>query len=116
MKGAETIVVGGGILGATTLWELAREGMGPLLLEAGRFGEAGTGKSAAIVGRKLAVTLGICIGAEDVLVGGDEESSRTTGRIQDSFAFLWSQDGDNEINDVTGGAELPGITLRAQNR
>jgi glycine/D-amino acid oxidase-like deaminating enzyme len=49
MKGAETIVIGGGILGATTLWELAREGMEPLLLEAGRFGAAGTGKSAAIV-------------------------------------------------------------------
>ena len=42
-------MVGGGILGATTLWELAREGMEPLLLEAGRFGEASTGKSAAIV-------------------------------------------------------------------
>jgi sarcosine oxidase subunit beta len=49
VKGAETIVVGGGILGATTLWELAREGMEPLLLEAGRFGEASTGSSAAIV-------------------------------------------------------------------
>ena len=49
MKGAETIVVGGGILGATTLWELAREGMEPLLLEAGRFGEGPTAKSAAIV-------------------------------------------------------------------
>ncbi len=49
MKGATTIVVGGGILGATTLWELAREGMEPLLFEAGRFGEASTGKSAAIV-------------------------------------------------------------------
>ena len=44
MKAAETIVVGGGILGATTLWELAREGMEPLLLEAGSFGEEGTGK------------------------------------------------------------------------
>jgi sarcosine oxidase subunit beta len=49
LKGAETIVVGGGILGATTAWELAREGMDVLLLEAGRFGEASTGKSAAIV-------------------------------------------------------------------
>ena len=36
VNGAETIVIGGGILGATTLWELAREDMAPLLLEAGR--------------------------------------------------------------------------------
>jgi sarcosine oxidase, subunit beta len=49
VNGAETIVIGGGILGATTLWELAREGMEPLLFEASRFGAAGTGKSAAIV-------------------------------------------------------------------
>ena len=49
MKGAETIVIGGGIVGATTLWELAREGMEPLLLEAHAFGEQSTGKSAAIV-------------------------------------------------------------------
>src|SRR4029079_7249799 len=49
MKGAATIVVGGGILGATTAWELARAGMDVLLLEAKRFGEQSTGKSAAIV-------------------------------------------------------------------
>jgi glycine/D-amino acid oxidase-like deaminating enzyme len=49
VKGAETIVVGGGILGACTAWELAREGVDVLLLDAGRFGEASTGKSAAIV-------------------------------------------------------------------
>jgi sarcosine oxidase subunit beta len=44
-----TIVVGGGILGACTLYELARAGEGALLLEAGSFGQEGTGKSAAIV-------------------------------------------------------------------
>ncbi len=49
MKGATTIVVGGGILGATTSCELARAGMDVLLLEASRFGEQSTGKSAAIV-------------------------------------------------------------------
>jgi sarcosine oxidase, subunit beta len=44
-----TIVVGGGILGACTLYELARAGEDALLLEAGSFGHEGTGKSAAIV-------------------------------------------------------------------
>ncbi len=48
-KGATTIVVGGGIMGATTLWELAKGGMDALLLEAGGFGLESTGKSAAIV-------------------------------------------------------------------
>jgi sarcosine oxidase subunit beta len=44
-----TIVVGGGILGACTLYELARAGEDALLLEAGSFGREATGKSAAIV-------------------------------------------------------------------
>jgi sarcosine oxidase, subunit beta len=44
-----TIVVGGGILGACTLYELARAGEKAVLLEAGAFGGEGTGASAAIV-------------------------------------------------------------------
>ena len=49
MNGATTIVVGGGIVGAATAWELTRAGMDVLLLEARAFGAEGTGKSAAIV-------------------------------------------------------------------
>jgi glycine/D-amino acid oxidase-like deaminating enzyme len=49
MAGASVIVVGGGILGATTFWELAREEIDVLLLEARRFGGQSTAKSAAIV-------------------------------------------------------------------
>jgi len=44
-----TIVVGGGIIGATTLWELARAGESAVLLEAGSLAGRSTGKSAAIV-------------------------------------------------------------------
>jgi sarcosine oxidase subunit beta len=44
-----TVVVGGGILGATTLWELTRAGEDAVLLDAGRVGGGATGKSAAIV-------------------------------------------------------------------
>ena len=49
MTGASVIVVGGGILGATTFWELAREEIDVLLLEEQRFGRGSTAKSAAIV-------------------------------------------------------------------
>jgi sarcosine oxidase, subunit beta len=49
VTGASVIVVGGGILGATTFWELACEGIDVLLLEARRFGGGSTAKSAAIV-------------------------------------------------------------------
>jgi sarcosine oxidase subunit beta len=49
VSSVDTVVVGGGIMGATTLWELARRGAPALLLEAGAFGQESTGKSAAIV-------------------------------------------------------------------
>jgi len=49
VTGASVIVVGGGILGATTFWELAREDVDVLLLEARRFGGGSTAMSAAIV-------------------------------------------------------------------
>lgn len=49
MSGASVVIVGGGILGATTFWELAREEIDVLLLEARRVGGGSTAKSAAIV-------------------------------------------------------------------
>jgi glycine/D-amino acid oxidase-like deaminating enzyme len=49
MAGASVIIVGGGILGATTFWELAREDVDVLLLDARSFGGQQTAKSAAIV-------------------------------------------------------------------
>jgi glycine/D-amino acid oxidase-like deaminating enzyme len=49
VRGASVIVVGGGILGATTFWELAREDLDVLLLEARSFGGGSTARSAAIV-------------------------------------------------------------------
>lgn len=47
--GTAVVVVGGGILGAVTAWELARAGVPCILLEAKRFGHESTGKSAAMV-------------------------------------------------------------------
>src|SRR4051812_24071977 len=49
MRGARVVIIGGGILGATTFWELAREEVDVLLLEARLFGGQMTAKSAGIV-------------------------------------------------------------------
>lgn len=49
MPSATVAVVGGGILGATTLWELASRGIDAVLFDRGSFAEESTGKSAAIV-------------------------------------------------------------------
>jgi sarcosine oxidase, subunit beta len=48
-KATSTVIVGGGILGATTFWELARRGEDVALVESGTYGHESTGKSAAIV-------------------------------------------------------------------
>jgi len=49
VSGASVVIVGGGILGATTFWELAREDLDVVLLEAQTFGGQSTARSAAIV-------------------------------------------------------------------
>jgi sarcosine oxidase subunit beta len=45
----DAIIVGGGVIGAAILFELASRGVRALLLERGAFGGGGTGRSAAIV-------------------------------------------------------------------
>lgn len=49
LTGVSTAVIGGGILGAVTLWQLARAGMPCALLESRAFGRKSTGKSAVVV-------------------------------------------------------------------
>jgi glycine/D-amino acid oxidase-like deaminating enzyme len=49
LNGISTVVIGGGIVGAATLWQLARRGDRTVLLEARRYAQESTGKSAAIV-------------------------------------------------------------------
>ena len=72
------------------------------------------GEAALFVGRELAVALGVGIGAEDVLVGGDEEAGGAAGGVEDGFVFLRGENLDHEINDVARGAELACIALRSE--
>ena len=72
------------------------------------------GEASAVVGRELAVALGVGVRAEDVLVGGDEEAGGAAGGVEDLLSLLRGEDFHHEINDVPGRAELPGIALRAE--
>lgn len=49
LTGSSTVIIGGGILGATILWELSSAGTPCALFEAGSVGHQSRGKSAAIV-------------------------------------------------------------------
>jgi nitroreductase len=72
------------------------------------------GEAALFVRSELAVALGVGVGAEDVLVGGDEETGGAAGGVEDGLVFLRGEDLDHEINDVARGAELAGVALRAE--
>ena len=60
------------------------------------------------------MALGVGVGAEDVLVGGDEEPGGAAGGVEDGLVLLRGEDLDHEINDVARGAELTGIALGAE--
>ena len=72
------------------------------------------GEAALFVRRQGAVALGVGVGPEDVLVGGDEEAGGAAGGVEDGLVLLRVDDRDDEINDVARGAELAGIALRAE--
>ncbi len=54
--------------------------------------------------------------SEDVLPGRDQEAGGATGRVEHGLVLLRVEHFYDEINDVARGAELPGITLRAEHR
>ena len=74
------------------------------------------GHLAALLGGEGAVALCIRIGAEDVLVGGDEESGGAAGGVKEDLFLPWGKDLDDEVDDVSRGAELAGISLRSEHR
>ena len=52
----------------------------------------------------------------DMLIRFDEESSRTTCRIEDGFSFLWIDDIHEELDDMSRGAKLSRISLTSHDR
>ena len=49
-----------------------------------------------------------------MLVGRDQESGGAAGGVENRLALLGVDDGDDEVDDVARGAELPGVSLRAE--
>ena len=72
------------------------------------------GEAALFVRRQRAVALGVGVGLEDVLVGGDQEPGGAAGRVEHGLGLLRVDDLDHEIDDVARGAELAGIALGAE--
>ena len=52
------------------------------------------------------------MGVQNMLAGGDEEPAGAAGRVEDGFILLRVDGLDDEVDDVAGRAELPGVALR----
>ena len=70
----------------------------------------------ALVGGEGNVTVTVGIGLDNVLVGRDQESGGSAGRVEYSLVLPGGDDLDDEVDDVARGAELAGGSLAAEHR
>jgi len=77
-KGADVVVVGGGCMGASIAWHLARKGTDVVLLERDHVGAGATGHSGALLRRHYEHPVGIRLANESL--GVFESFARHTGR------------------------------------
>ena len=69
------------------------------------------GKPSSLIGRQRAVAAGVGVGGKYVLVRGNQESCRAAGGVEHHLIFFWIHDGDDEVDDVPGRAELARVAL-----
>lgn len=132
--GTAVVVVGGGILGAVTAWELARARVPCILFESMRFGHESTGKSAAIVrmhysnpqvvrmalrSRQAFIDIPEMLGADPVynrtgwifLVDGHDREHAITNRAMQTAEGSRSVEVPlDELGEYLPGLSLDGIT------
>ena len=71
------------------------------------------GDAGAFVGRERARAVRARGGGAHVLPGGDEEARRAAGGVEHALVLLRIEHGHDEVDEVAGRAELPGVALRA---
>lgn len=59
---ADCLIIGGGVVGCSLAYHLAREGMKPVLLERGRLGEGSTGRCAGGVRQQFTTAVNVRVG------------------------------------------------------
>ena len=74
------------------------------------------GQPRPFVGRQGAVAVGVGVGGEDVLVGGDEEAAGAAGRVEHGVVLVRVHNRHDKVDDVARGAELAGVALRIHDR
>jgi sarcosine oxidase, subunit beta len=87
---AECVIIGGGVMGCSLAYHLAREGMRPVLLERGSLGEGSTARSAGGVRQQFTTPVNVRIGMMSVrmLERFPEEIGATADLRQIGYLFV----------------------------
>jgi len=87
---ADCVIIGGGVVGCSLAYHLAREGMKPLLLERGSLGEGSTGRGAGGVRQQFATAVNVRVSMLSVrmLERFPEEIGATADLRQIGYLFL----------------------------
>ena len=88
----DAIVVGAGISGAATAYQLRKAGANTLLLERGEPASGGTGKSAAIIRQSYSTPLLVRLARASITMLENAMSmlGRAAGFVQDGYCFVVS--------------------------
>ena len=89
---AECVIIGGGVVGCSLAYHLAREGMRPLLLERGALGEGSTARNAGGVRQQFSTEVNVRVGMLSVrmLERFPEEIGAIAGLQQIGYLFVAS--------------------------
>jgi sarcosine oxidase subunit beta len=89
---AECVIIGGGVVGCSLAYHLARGGMKPLLLERGSLGEGSTGRCAGGVRQQFSTQVNVRVGmlSRRMLEAFPEEIGATAALNQIGYLFLAS--------------------------
>ena len=93
--GAECVVVGGGVVGCSLAYHLARAGMRPVLLDRGDFGSGSTARNAGGVRQQFSTEVNVRVGmlSRRLLERFDEEVGASADLRQIGYLFVATEPG-----------------------
>ena len=95
---ADCVIIGGGVVGCSLAYHLARAGMRPLLLERGEFGAGSTARGAGGVRQQFSTEINVRVGmlSRQLLEHFEEEVGATADLRSVGYLFVASSDAQME--------------------
>ncbi|MGH7723676.1 MAG: NAD(P)/FAD-dependent oxidoreductase [Candidatus Dormibacteria bacterium] len=105
-SGAECVIVGGGVVGCSLAFHLARAGLRPLLLERGELGAGSTARCAGGVRQQFATEVNVRVGmlSRQLLERFEEEVGATADLRSIGYLFVASDDA--QMEQLTGNVAM----------